>query len=343
MKGLRSIEDIFQKEHIEFCSSVKSTLERLPERALFVVDRNVFDCWSELREHIQGKKVYLLDASESKKTLEETENLYEFLFRHQSVEPLVAIGGGITGDLAGYASATFKRGIPLILIPTTLLAMSDSTVGGKCGVNFKGVKNYIGTFKKPDEIFICTEFLDSLSERHLKSGMGEILKYGLIGKEPILQLLEKEDSLRSLHGRTYVEMGLKIKIEAVSQDFYDQGQRNVLNFGHNIAHGLEAVYPEIFTHGEAVALGLLAELKLSEALLGLGSNLRMQTRSIMEKFGMVTAVADLSVDKLLDYIKKDKKNDDNLRFTLLREAGCPEIKQSVTEEWIRSAVLEIME
>lgn len=303
----------------------------------------MFDSWSELREYTKDKRVYLLDASESRKTLEEAERLYEFLFQYQTVEPLVAIGGGITGDLAGYASATFKRGIPLILLPTTLLAMCDSTVGGKCGVNYKGVKNYIGTFKKPDEIFICTEFLTSLPVRHLKSGMGEILKYGLIGKELILPLLEKEVSLQNLPVRPYVEMGLKIKIEVVSRDFYDRGQRNVLNFGHNIAHGLEAVYPKDLTHGEAVALGLLAELKLSEELFGLRSDIRKKIRSIMERFGMVTAVDDLPVEKLLDYIKKDKKNDDNLRFTLLREAGCPEIKQSVTEEWIRSAVLEIME
>lgn len=320
-----------------------STLERLPSRALFVVDRNVFDSWSELREYTKDKRVYLLDALESRKTLEEAERLYEFLFQYQTVEPLVAIGGGITGDLAGYASATFKRGIPLILLPTTLLAMCDSTVGGKCGVNYKGVKNYIGTFKKPDEIFICTEFLTSLPVRHLKSGMGEILKYGLIGKEPILSLLEKEVSLQNLLVRPYVEMGLKIKIDVVSRDFYDRGQRNVLNFGHNIAHGLEAVYPKDLTHGEAVALGLLAELKLSEELLGLRSDIRTQTRSIMERFGMVTAVDDLPVEKLLDYIKKDKKNDDFLRFTLLREVGCPEIRQSVAEEWIHSAVLEIME
>lgn len=343
MKGLRSIEDIFRNEHIEFCLSVKSTLERLPSRALFVVDRNVYESWPVLREYIQDKRVYLLDASESRKTLEETENLYEFLFKHQTVEPLVAIGGGITGDLAGYASATFKRGIPLILLPTTLLAMCDSTVGGKCGVNYKGVKNYIGTFKKPDEIFICTEFLTTLPERHLKSGMGEILKYGLIGEEPILSLLEKEISLQNLQARPYVEMGLKIKIDVVSRDFFDRGQRNVLNFGHNIAHGLEAVYPKALTHGEAVALGLLTELKLSEELFGLRSDIRTQTRSIMERFGMVTAVEDLPVEKLLDYIKKDKKNDDFLRFTLLSEVGCPEIKQSVAEERIRSALFVIME
>ncbi|SFN37600.1 3-dehydroquinate synthase [Proteiniclasticum ruminis] len=307
------------------------------------MDRNVYENWPVLREYTQDKEVYLLDASESRKTLEEIESLYEFLFKYQTVEPLIAIGGGITGDLAGYASATFKRGIPLILLPTTLLAMCDSTVGGKCGVNYKGVKNYIGTFKKPDEIFICTEFLTSLPERHLKSGMGEILKYGLIGKEPILPLLEKEISLQNLQARPYVEMGLKIKIDVVSQDFYDRGQRNVLNFGHNIAHGLEAVYPNTLTHGEAVALGLLAELRLSEELFGLRSDIRRQTRSIMERFGMMTVVEDLPVEKLLDYIKKDKKNDDSLRFTLLRGAGCPEIKQSVAEEWIRSAVVEIME
>lgn len=337
------MENIFLEENIGFYRSVKSTLEKIPSRALFVVDRNVYENWSELSLWLQDKKVYLLEASELYKTLEEVERIYDFLYKNQTVEPLVAIGGGITGDVAGFAAATFKRGIPLILIPTTLLSMCDSTVGGKCGVNYKGVKNYIGTFKKPDDIFITTEFLETLPIKDLKSGMGEVLKYGVIGHESILDLLESEDTLESVDTRKYIELGLKIKLEVVAEDFHDRGIRNILNFGHNIAHALEAAYPEMLTHGEAVALGLLVELKLSEDLLSLDPGIRRRVRGLMTKFCMTTGIPGLSKEKILGFIKKDKKNDENLRFTLLSAPGCARIKQSVAEEKIESALKEIME
>lgn len=343
MKGLSVIEDIFRNEQIEFHKTVQSTLEKLPSRALFVVDRNIYEHWPVLRSYLKSKKVHWVDASETGKTLAEIEKIYDFLFLHQRVEPLVAIGGGITGDLAGYAAATFKRGIPLLLVPTTLLSMCDSTVGGKCGVNYKGAKNYIGAFKKPDEILISTEFLTTLPERHQRSGMGEILKYGVIGDEPILHQLMEEEVLGVFQMEKYIRMGLRIKIQVVHEDFYDQGIRNVLNFGHNIAHGLEACCQDTLTHGEAVALGLLVELRLSEDILSLDHSLRLQVKAIMAKYGMRTVLKDLDTEKLLNYIRKDKKNDDHLRFTLLRKAGCPEIKQRVEEEQILSALQEIME
>lgn len=334
--------EIFIREHIDFYDSIRELLSRLPENALFVVDQILLASSPILQEYLCNKKVYVLHALESNKNLKTVESVYEFLMEHQRTEPLVGIGGGITGDIAGFAAATFKRGIPFILVPTTLLSMCDSTAGGKCGVNFRGVKNYIGVFKKPDEIHISIEFLKTVDLKELKSGMGELIKYGLIGKTAILDNLLEENSLQSIGFQKYVELGLQIKLDIVTKDYLDQGIRNILNFGHNIGHGLEALFPDQMSHGEAVALGLLVELKLSEELLQLPGNYRKTVRELMHRFQMSTSIPNLHREELMKFIQKDKKNDNSLRFTLLRDLGRPEVKIAVEENLILTALKEIM-
>lgn len=333
-----------QSDRIEFLDTVEETCGKLPDKALFVVDSGVFYKTLSLANHLRGKSVLLLTPSETEKTLRTVEKIYGALFDGPDLRAMVVIGGGIVGDLAAFAAATYKRGIPLTLVPTTLLSMADSAVGGKNGVNYRGVKNYIGTFRKPDHIYICPAFLKTLSRKELRSGLGELLKYGLIGDEEILRLLAMApENIQELPYLALIQRGLVIKSRLVAEDFHDVGVRNILNFGHNIGHALENATQGDLAHGEAVALGLLVELRLSEMLLQLDPSLRKNLTGLMDKFGMPTKIEGISGQALLPGLRKDKKNDDQLRFTLLERQNQPRIKVPVPEEAILQAWQDLME
>lgn len=337
-------EKLFINDKIEFIDSLDRTFEKIPEDALFVVDKKLLMVTKELETFLTGKKTFLFEASEGNKNLAEVEKIYEFLLENHINQPLAAIGGGITGDLAGYAAATFKRGIPFIMVPTTVLSMCDSSVGGKCGVNFRGIKNYIGSFSKPVGILICLEFLKTLEEQEFKSGLGEILKYGLIGDQMILnELLLSESDLFHLPMKQYIQSGLLIKSDLVQKDYKDLGLRNILNFGHNVGHAIESVLEGTVTHGEAVALGLLAELTLSMIKFDLDPDIRSQVMSVMEKYGLKRKLNGVDSSMLIKAMRKDKKNDENMRFTLLSAIEEPKIKVMVDEEEILHALAVILE
>ena len=343
MKGIIMDYDLFTDEKIEMMETISEALEKLRDKALFVVDQRLLEKEVKVRDFLKDKTYICIPATEENKTLAGLSVLYDFLFDHDARE-LVAIGGGIVGDMTGYAAATFKRGIPLTLVPTTLLSMCDSSVGGKTGVNLRGIKNYVGTFKKPERILIAKDFLLTLEDRELRSGLGEIIKYGLIADPSILETLESEDySLRELPYLELIGKCLRIKGNLVRHDFLDKGQRNVLNFGHSVGHGLEGYLEGHLTHGEAVALGVLTELRISEDRLHLNKEVFRLTQEIMRKYGMVTKVRLGDTEDILYYIRKDKKNDEYLRFTLLKGIGDAEIRVAVTEDEIRHALKSIME
>jgi len=343
LKGKIMEDNLWIEEKIEIAETIEEALEKLEDKALFVVDQVLLDQTPSLQIFLKDKEYLKLFASEQTKTLDTVSEIYDFLFVHDAKE-LVAIGGGIIGDMAGFAAATFKRGIPLTLVPTTLLSMCDSSIGGKTGVNYRGVKNYIGSFKKPYKILIAKDFLLTLPEKELKSGLGEIIKYGLIGDPSILDTLRQDEF--NLHHLPYLELiekGLKVKHKIIKDDFLDEGNRNILNFGHNIAHGLEGYFEGTLTHGEAVALGILVELKISEEKVSLDQELFCLIEDIMKKYKMNTKLKIKDLEGVLYYIRKDKKNDNQLRFTLLKEIGRAAIKVAITEDEIKHHMESIME
>lgn len=343
LKGKIMEDNLWIEEKIEIAETIEEALEKLEDKALFVVDQVLLDQTPSLQIFLKDKEYLKLFASEQTKTLDTVSEIYDFLFVHDAKE-LVAIGGGIIGDMAGFAAATFKRGIPLTLVPTTLLSMCDSSIGGKTGVNYRGVKNYIGSFKKPYKILIAKDFLLTLPEKELKSGLGEIIKYGLIGDPSILDTLRQDEF--NLHHLPYLELiekGLKVKHKIIKDDFLDEGNRNILNFGHNIAHGLEGYFEGTLTHGEAVALGILVELKISEEKVSLDQELFCLIEDIMKKYKMNTKLKIKDLEEVLYYIRKDKKNDSQLRFTLLKEIGRAAIKVAITEDEIKHHMESIME
>ncbi len=329
--------------NIHFFNGVKQACEALPSEALFVVDENVYQRTPELSSFLKGKPVLRLSLDEGSKTLDTVEKIYDFLFQYQKTQPLVAIGGGITGDLTLYAAATFKRGIPMMMMPTTLLSMVDSAVGGKSGVNYKGVKNYIGVFKNPDKILITTAFLETLDVKELRCGMGELLKTALLGEKEIDEIVTEGVELTTLPYEKLIKKALLFKLEVVEKDFRDENYRNILNLGHNTAHGLETVTKGTLTHGEAVALGLLVELSLSEKYCFLSSQIRESLLKTMRIYGMKTKVKIRDKEDLYLAMEMDKKNDHVMRFTLLQEVGKPVIKIAVKKEDLFFAFNEIME
>ncbi len=230
------------------------SLEAITEpETFYVTDTNVFKLYSYL---FTDKNTYVLEASEESKSFEETEKISSWLFKNGATKAatLVAVGGGVVTDIVQFVASIYNRGIKCVLVPTTLIAMVDASIGGKNGINFNGVKNKLGTFYKPVRCEVHPEFLETLPNTEVLSGLGEICKALVIAKyflkNPID--LEKKHTLEHL-----IEMAIKVKEEIVGRDPYDTKLRHILNFGHTAGHMLEVKYH--LKHGLAVASGMLYE------------------------------------------------------------------------------------
>lgn len=292
----------------------------------------------------------LVEASEEAKSLPTVERIYRFLDTNHATRSsvLVCIGGGMITDTGGFAAATYKRGMRCIYVPTTLLSMVDASHGGKVGVNFNGVKNEIGLFREPDQVFICPSLLQSLPMRERLSGYAEMLKHALIADKTewiaLLRFLDA-DGLSSLDDplRELIERSLAIKRAICLEDPLDHDKRQALNFGHTVGHALEALslrrdHP--LPHGFAVMQGMVAALYLSVKRLGCPSEvLRQAGYTMVEHYGRAVCPCK-EQDELLRLMYSDKKNErgDTIHFTLLRDIGQPVTRQAVPEEEIREAL-----
>lgn len=251
---------------------------------------------------------------------------------------IVSFGGGAVGDLAGFVAASFMRGIPFLQIPTTILA-HDSAVGGKVAINHPLGKNMIGAFYQPAGVFYDLNFLTSLPPAELRSGFAEVIKHGLISEYSFyLQLLEEIDDLGAIPNPLMIELltkGIKVKAGVVEQDEKESGIRAHLNFGHTLGHAIEAEvgYGKI-THGEAVAIGMVFALQLSSQVYDFEFN-QSEFIQWLKKLGYRTSLPEgLSVDRLLERMKQDKKSfGQSVHFVLLKEIGQP-IVQELSDEFL---------
>lgn len=240
--------------------------------------------------------------------------------------PIIAIGGGVTGDLAGFVSATVLRGVPLIHVPTTLLAMVDSSIGGKTGINHNTGKNLIGSFYHPDAVFADISFLETLEQTEWITGMAEILKYAAIRNPELFGDLEElvhQPLTPKEHWTDVIEKSIRIKADVVQEDALETGIRAYLNFGHTFGHALEKVlgYGKI-THGEAVFVGMIAATHFSEQLGKPVEDARFSPFLSLYNKQMPPILAD--VVELIEAMKSDKKvKDDTIRLVLLNEWGSP--------------------
>ncbi|MHB8772706.1 MAG: 3-dehydroquinate synthase [Syntrophales bacterium] len=253
---------------------------------------------------------------------------------------LIALGGGVIGDLTGFAASIYMRGIPVIQVPTTLLAQVDSSIGGKTGVDTVWGKNILGTFTQPKGVFIDTSFLGTLPDRQLASGLAEVVKYGAIDSPDLLDGLDAAAAGGTLREPAFLERiiasACRIKKGFVELDERDHGLRKVLNFGHTIGHAVEAASAYALSHGEAVAIGMVAAAGLSEQLHHLPADDSRRIVATIRALGLPDRIpANLDLADIRTRISRDKKKQgQTVRFVLLKKLGVPIVNGSIPEEML---------
>jgi 3-dehydroquinate synthase len=298
-------------------------------------------------QHIaDGAEPILIPDGERFKNLQSVSRIYEALIRAGADRgsAIVAVGGGVVGDTAGFAAATFLRGIPLAHVPTTLLAQVDSSIGGKVGVNHTLGKNLIGAFHQPAVVAVDPLLLDTLPRREFRSGLYEVVKYGVIASRDLFDRVARDT--KGIFAREAdvllpaIVESCRIKARVVSADEREGGLRRILNFGHTVGHALEAVTKyRRYRHGEAIALGMLAAADLSVARGALAERERQALAQLIAQLGPLPAVSDLTTNEILEAIRRDKKVvNGRLHFVLAIEIGATMTVDDVTEEELRAVL-----
>jgi len=317
---------------------------------LVVTDANVAAHWLQpVLQALRGRSVTteVLPPGESEKSLPRFAALHERLAALGASRDatVVALGGGVVGDLAGFAAATWMRGVDFVQLPTTLLAMVDSSVGGKTAVNLPQGKNLVGAFHQPVAVIADTDTLATLPQRELCAGLAEVAKYAAIGDAAFMEWLERHaDALLARNPESLasaIETSCRHKAAIVSRDETEQGERALLNFGHTFGHALESVagYGTLL-HGEAVAIGMLLAARLASALDRAPASDAARLEALLARLQLPTAVpAGLRADALLEAMRLDKKAvSGRLRLILWRRLGEAEIVDDVADTAIRSVL-----
>ncbi len=343
-----------EHQEIIFTNSVGCELERVlsgfPGKVFVICDENTL---KEVVPLIAADSARVADAStivtpvgDENKNIVSLAGIWDGLQnggadRHSVV---INIGGGVITDMGGFAAATFKRGVKFINVPTTLLSAVDAAVGGKTGINFNGFKNEIGVFKEADAVIISTCFFKTLPREEVKSGYAEMLKHGLLeSPESLDRLLDYDISaLNTDELLVMLEESVNVKRRVVTEDPFEKGIRKALNLGHTAGHAFESLALERKSpvpHGYAVAWGCVVELVLSHLALGFSSTLLHRVaRFVRDTYG-APAIECRDYDKLLDYMRHDKKNSGGkINFTLLSAPGEIEINQYPGDDEIRNAL-----
>ena len=321
-------------------------------RALLVTDENVapleVPVIAALNAAGIATNVSIVPAGETTKSLDRAVDLFDDLIKLRADRHtcIVAFGGGVIGDLAGFVAATYARGLPLLMIPTTLLASVDSAVGGKVGVNHPRAKNIVGAFHQPVGVWIDTATLTTLPERELRCGLAEVIKYGVILDAGFFAYLEQHvDSILARDHDTLryvIAHCCRLKADVVERDEREEtGVRIVLNFGHTVGHAVESVagYGGQFEHGEAVAVGMAAEARLAERLGWIDGETCKRLIALIEQFGLPIVARGLDLDALIDVMSRDKKNlKGKTRYVLPRAIGRVELTDAPGEDDVRAVL-----
>ncbi len=322
----------------------------LSDKVVVVVDSTVKGVYGDtIRESLTGSgfKGLLLEIpeGEEQKSLETAGRLYHELteFYAERTTPLLALGGGVIGDLTGFVAATYLRGVPLIQIPTTLLAQVDSSIGGKVAVNHGSLKNKIGAFYQPKLVISDISTLKTLPAGDLSDGLAETIKYGVIWDEEFFIYLEENlDKIKSLDEgtlETIVFRSAKIKAEVVAKDERDFGLRNILNYGHTVGHAIETVSDFKVRHGAAVAVGMLIAARISNKLGILDKSAVTRLNSLIARAGLPVKIPSLQLKRLIQAMKHDKKIlQGKIRFVLPKSIG----EVFVTDEVSSSMIEEVL-
>ena len=327
-------------------------VEQDDAHAVIITDANVDDLYAEpvavaLAE--QGCEIDLLivDAGEQSKSIDVAIELWERMLEEGAdrKSTVVAVGGGVVGDLAGFVAATFARGLAFVQVPTTLLAQVDSSVGGKVGINLPGAKNMVGAFWQPRGVVIDVGVLQSLPEREFNAGMAEVVKYGVIQDAEFFAHLERHvDAINSRDPAALthiVQRCCQLKADVVEQDEREEtGLRAILNYGHTFCHALEAAtgYEQLL-HGEGVAIGMLCASRLAERMGRVDAAFTKRQQDLLESFGLPTSVPEISHEELIELMYHDKKVErGKLRFVLPSRLGHVEVVRNAAIDDVRAAL-----
>lgn len=320
--------------------------------ALLVSDGNVAALARRARAALQRGGVRVITASvppgEASKSLAQVERLCRLAAEAglRRSDAVVALGGGVVGDLAGFVAASYQRGVRLVHVPTTLLAMVDSAVGGKTGVDLPEGKNYVGAIWQPEMVVMDTDALATLPARQLACGFAEVVKYGLLDSPDLFAVVEgwpelpgPPDALAALIRRC-----VDHKLAVVAEDERETGLRASLNLGHTVGHGIEAAAGyDRYQHGEAISLGLLAALRLSEETVGLDPSWRPRTATLLERHGLPTRLDPaVPTDAVLAAMARDKKAEAGaLNMVMVAAPGDVRLRVSPPMERVVAAIEEL--
>jgi 3-dehydroquinate synthase len=260
-------------------------------------------------------------------------------------DAMAALGGGVVGDLVGFVAASYHRGVRLLQVPTTLLAMVDSAIGGKTGVDLPEGKNYVGAIWQPELVVMDTDALATLSPRELACGFAEVVKYGLLDGPELFERVAAWPALPGPHAELVdlIRRCIDHKLAVVAMDERELGPRAALNLGHTVGHGIEAAAGYRYRHGEAVSLGLLAALRLSEGAVGLDPSWRPRAAEILTRHGLPTRLdPDVATSAILETMSRDKKAEaDALNMVLIAAPGDVRLRVSPSWDAISAAVEEL--
>lgn len=301
------------------------------KKIAIVTDENVFKLFGmivekSLLEYNYNVHFIVVKPGEESKSMETLKSVYEQLvdFNLTRSDLIIALGGGVVGDLAGFAASTYLRGIDLVQVPTTLLAQVDSSIGGKVAVNLEQGKNLIGSFYQPKRVLIDPDVLNKLPDKNIKDGLGEVIKYACIKDEELFHLLATIHTKEQLFDKLecIIFTCCNIKKELVEKDEHDKGERMLLNFGHTFGHAIEKYFNYEYSHGEAVALGMYYITKKSEELELTQSGTTDKIKNILVNFNIAYELPDLDMNIIRDIILLDKKNiSGKISLILLKSIG----------------------
>ncbi len=288
---------------------------------------------------------YIFEAGENSKNLDTISKFYDFFIQEQldRRSVLVALGGGVVGDMTGYAAATYMRGIPFVQVPTTLLAQVDSSVGGKTGVDYKGNKNMVGAFYQPYFVYINTSTMETLPKREFGAGMAEAVKYGyIIDKDFLTYISDNKESIKALNHEAIAKVvyeSCKSKACVVDKDEKESGLREILNFGHTFGHAVETLSDFELIHGECVAIGMVSGLYFSLKRGTITKDELLQAEELLSYFDLPVKAEGFKVEDIFRQMFYDKKTKDGkLNIVALSTLGSAYTEKAASDSEVKDAI-----
>ncbi|WP_058485445.1 3-dehydroquinate synthase [Defluviitalea phaphyphila] len=347
---LSNLYSIYFSQNFEGILKLLSSYNLLDRKVCIITDSNVDFYYGQsfmntLKTVYKDVFKFTFPAGEESKNLNTVQKIYKFFIENKlDRKSLVfALGGGVTGDMAGFVAATYMRGIPFIQVPTTLLSQVDSSVGGKVGVDFLQHKNMIGSFYQPKFVYINLSTLNTLPTKQLSSGMAEVIKHGLILDKEYFSFVESVSDETFKLDKDILEKIIKrsceIKSNVVSQDEKESGLREILNFGHTIGHAIETLLDFKLLHGECVSIGMIGAAYISYKNNLISKKDLERIEKVLTSYKLPTRFKNLEVDKIYEQMLLDKKTKNNkIKFILLSPIGNVLRVEDLNEQLIKSAI-----